>query len=415
MRPPRWQLTAAIAVFGVGYLLQTASALRLDSDSVVYLYAASRFADGSTPGVDVPLGYSVFLAALDRWGIASAFFFVLANCAFLALGLFCLWHLASESQLLDRRWILLLSLASVPIIHAVALALPEPAYLGISLLALLCMRQATVTPRSKQILLLAAAALLSAFAISLRNAGVALLPALLLTVFQARFFTSRRSLLMLVGALAAMTVAVVIVVSGTTAVAHSIYQARVYFPHGLDVRKLPVLLFNTLIGTGEMISNVPYSRFKQLQVLYLLIGALSAAFLLFRFRPARALGPVGLYTLSYLAILFFWPYPSPRLWMPILPLLIAYGAPAAYALARSGRASLFLLRAYACWFILTGAVALVYTSRISIQRGDSKYLVTRMADSEPEHAPLANVATFDQMLSVVIRRYAAGQASRGGI
>src|SRR5437868_3003277 len=109
MRPPRWQLTAAIGAFAAGYLLQTASALRLDSDSVVYLYAGSRVADGAAPGVDVPLGYSFFLAALDRAGIASSFFFVLANCAFLALGLFCVWHLASKSYPLDRRWLLLLT------------------------------------------------------------------------------------------------------------------------------------------------------------------------------------------------------------------------------------------------------------------------------------------------------------------
>ena len=424
-------LTAAVGAMGAGYLLQTISPLRLESDSVVYLYAASQFAEGRTPGVDVPLGYSFFLGVLDRVGVAGPFVFVLLNCAFLALGLVCLWQLAGKSYPVDRRWLLLLTLASVPLIHSIALALPEPAYLGISLLALLCMKDAEGVPIMNRVLLLLAAAALTAFAISLRNAGIALVPALLWSLFGKRVIADRRRLMILVPAIVVITAAVLVAALRTTAVTHSIVQAGVHFANGAEVRELPAkviariissgelrqlpaLFMTALTGIGELIVNLPYSRFRSLRLLYILFGAVGTAVFLVRMRPVRVPGPVGVYTIGYLLVLLLWPFPSPRLWMPIVPLLIAYAAPVAYRLSGSGR-SLIVLRAYVCWFILTGAGALVYTSRLSLRRNDSKSLIERTPNYDVANGGVGNAVTFDQMLVIVSRRYSGEPQRRDGL
>ena len=403
-----WQLTAGVGALAVGYLLQTASGLRLDSDSVVYLYAGSQFADGVAPRIDLSLGYAFVLAALDRIGLGSSFFFVLANCAFLTLGLFCLWQLASISHPFDRRWLLLLALASAPMIHTIALPLPEPAYFGVSLLALLCMQKVGTVPRRNTIFLLLTGVILTAFAISLRNAGIALLPALLWASIRGRLSDNKRwqtALLAII--IAVVSLAIFAAFSNTTAFAHSIHQARVRFVNGVELRQLPTLFANTLIGAGEMILNIPYSRFKSLRFLYLVIGALSAGFLVIRSRPRRFPGPAEVYAIFYLIILFFWPYPSPRLWMPIVPLLIWQVGRAVYERAGKG-APVLVLRAYVCWFILTGMAALAYTTRVSLRTANSGSMIELVDAKRVERTNAGTYLTFDQMLAIVVRRYGGG-------
>lgn len=409
-----WIFGAALGFLAAVYLLQTASPLRLDSDSVVYLYTGGRFADGrAAPGVNVPLGYPVLLAALNRAGLGSPFVLILANCIFLGLGLFCFWHLCVNDQRSERRWLVVLTLLAVPVIHTVALPLPEPAYFGVSLLSLLLMCTAETVRRSTGAWFLVVAFVLTVLAVSLRNAGLALIPALLWScfslVYRRRAGKHRRLPLPEVAAITLGLVALLTAISQTTAFSHSIHQARVYFSHGIEAGQLPYLLVSAFIGLGELVVNLPHSKFHGLWIVFLIVGMISAAALWVGIRARRPLGPVGVYALFYLGILLFWPYPTPRLWMPIVPLLMAYATTAAYPLTRTRR-SIFLLRGYLCWFILTGGVALACTSRISLAGGDSPTVKASFRDRQTSaegvrQTESARGNTFEAMTMEVIHRY----------
>ncbi len=121
----------------------------------------------------------------------------------------------------------------------------------------------------------------------------------------------------------------------------------------------------TLWGVGEIVGNVPTSKVDGLKIVYPWVGAIAVILLLPRGLLSRSLTPVGVYTGSYLGLLFLWPHYTTRLWMPVLPLLIAYGTATAREAMLHRRFRVISI-AYLAWFCSTGFVALAYTTRISL-------------------------------------------------
>ena len=74
------------------YLLQTASPLRLNTDSIVLLNIGASVADGHGflyhgAATHFPPGYPALVAFLDFLGLAASWSFILLNCAFVGMAL----------------------------------------------------------------------------------------------------------------------------------------------------------------------------------------------------------------------------------------------------------------------------------------------------------------------------------------
>jgi hypothetical protein len=78
----------------------------------------------------------------------------------------------------------------------------------------------------------------------------------------------------------------------------------------------------------------------------------------------KGIDPTDVYVLSYLCIMFGWPYMDSRFWLPVIPILLAYWMIGFNHKIKAWRG--FLARCFICWYFLTGLSALVYSSRISL-------------------------------------------------
>jgi len=366
---------AVASALGIVYLLQAATPLRLDDDAVDYLRMAAAIADGRpVPRVPVPIGYPVFLALLDRAGLASSSFFVVANCLFVALGLFAAWKILSDKTPATQWCAIVFTLLAIPVIKSVPIALPEATFFGVSLLALWTMSAGTKASGSKRLRLLGAAFMLTAIATSVRLVGVTLVPALIwsaaLPWSEARDEPRRNSGRIVLFAAAGVLLAgflIVIARSGP----FSVYDAwtRSYYRQGSPLLQIAKHSAAVLKIWGEVALNLPFSRFRDSGGLFTAAGLVLALLALLLTRGSGRLTAARVYMFTYIVVLIIWPRPSPRLWVPIIPLIIGETASAIGRLHKRQWKSA-LVAAYCAWFIMTGIVALAYSSRITFSSGD---------------------------------------------
>jgi hypothetical protein len=371
----RWIFPAVLSVLAALYLLQTASPLRLDNDAVDYLSRAAALADGrELPLVWVLPGFPAMIAILDHAGLGSSFYFILLNCLFMALGLLAAWHILADYPPAVRRWTLALTLLSVPMVRNVSLPIPEAVFFGLSLLALWAATASTRAASGKRLGLWTAAVILTAIASSVRVAGLTLIPALIWSCLAPlrRSDTGDRNrgrlrtaaLLMLVPLLA-----LAIALSRTDAFAVYLNQAEAAYSAGGVWAALLDRVVGLFVGLGELVVNLPFSRFKSLKLVFFVVGVISALALIYARPLPRRLSPPAIYLATYLFMLACWPHDSPRLWMPILPLLIAVVVATLIASMPARPAKLFV-QVYVAWFVLTGLLALAYTTRITFSKSE---------------------------------------------
>jgi hypothetical protein len=326
------------------------------------------------PQIPLPLGFPVIVSILDRVGLGSSFFFVLANCLFLGVGLFSLWQLLRDCPARVRQTTVVFTLLAVPVVKSVPIALPEAAFFGCSLLALSLMTLAGTASQRRRVVMLGAAFVLTALATSIRLVGVALIaPMVWACLTPATVSASRESrgpnrvfwisvVAVLLGAL------LVLVARSYTFYAYSIMTEIFYTKHGL-LAALGKRISLMASGWGEIVLNLPFARFKNLRPIFVAAGVVSALILAASTRKPHRLTLAPIYLTTYLIAIALWPNPSPRLWMPIVPLLIAEVILAIDRLPRT-RWTTIGVGAYASWFALTGLIALAYTSRISLAGED---------------------------------------------
>jgi hypothetical protein len=362
-------LSASIPLLAATYLLQTATPLRLDDDSVDYLNMASAITDGlPVPSLRLPDGYPFFVSALERAGLGTSFFFVLANCFFLAIGLYAFakdWTYGTRS----RAIAIVAGLLAVPIVRRAPIALPDAAFFGLSLSALWCLAAAGKSDGRHRTEFLLAASVLTLASISVRYAGIALIPALLWVIAAPRFAADSggRQPRILADA------AVFVLFAGGLAVLmlHSrvfsfyVGDAHGYYTTESLASRLVSRLIVLLRSAGEIAVNVPFSRFHALANVFLVAGVLAIAAAAWLFRRPLHFTPQRVFLASYLILLVAWPNPAPRLWMPIIP-IVAAEAHQAWSQKTERPWMHFGVMAYAAWFCLTGLAALAYTTRISL-------------------------------------------------
>jgi hypothetical protein len=359
-----WSLTALTAV----YLLQMLSPIRLDTDSVRYLMIAIGMADG-TPVADIgaPSGYPALIALLIRIGLGKAPVIVLVNCLSMAAGLIAVWFLSTGFPEKVRRWTIILTLLSFPVLRTVVMPNTEPVYFGLSYVALATMRLAVVERGARRYAFIAGATVLTLCAVAVRIVGIALAPALIWTAIRvvsgrADDAELRKRLAATIGILAAIAAALVIA-------EHGVF-AR-YFVESRAQMRIPLLDFivreivSISRGLGVISVNAPISRLIWPIPYLKLVGLVPAAILLYTARRAGWKGPVAYYFAAYMLIILAWPFFTQRLWMPIIPVILLHGG-AGLAALRPGRMARRAIHLCMAWFILTGAACLAYMTRVSL-------------------------------------------------
>jgi hypothetical protein len=365
-----YRLKLATALIGLVYFVQILTPFRLDNDSVVYLRMGVDIAGGHVPtGNGLPFGYPYFTGTLDRLGIRWSFLFVAANCIFLAAGLASIWYLFVRNKPARNWWIIVLTMLCYVPIKYVTLSLPDPMFFGTSLVTLALLTRAWSSAGSERFTLLTVSALLIGVSMAIRIVGIALIPPFAMCccfrpdprgvpVIRGR----ARNWLLGAGGFAA---------AGFIAAA-AVGQSLVTYRSDAALRYLTtqVWLFelqhaaNLVVNTGELLINLPFFRFKAFGEYFFWAGTAILAMLVIGVKFERPKTPAGVYLLTFLAILVMWPYNSSRLWLPIIPLLIAYlmSAQLRFAPTRAGRIALKLCL---IWYVFAGTVALAYTTRIT--------------------------------------------------
>jgi len=366
-----WALfIALITALALIYFIQAATPLRLDDDAVDYLRTAAAITDGiALPTLPIPYGYPHLLSLLERTGVATSSGFVIINCIFLFIGLYSIWKLR-EYRTRTRQLAILTTLLAIPVIKSVTIALPDAVFFGISLLAVLCLSYAIEGTDLKRAALLIAAACLTIVAIDLRYAGIALIPALAWSFFKTRDARSqsgrkraeRNFELAIFGVLAVFFVTVAVT---SRVFSNYVGQAQGYYAEGPIAGRLLDRAMVVVRSFGEVLVNLPFSRLKMFGSMFVIAGIVSGALLVLLVRRRSPMTPARVFLIGYLVLLIIWPFPTPRLWMPIIPLIFAESAEGFMSAPRR-RWMLVAAGIYGCWFALTGVAALTYTTRISL-------------------------------------------------
>lgn len=382
-------LAAAI----LGYCLQVASPVRLNTDAIVLLSTAIEIAQGA-PLIPAdlrsvhPPGYPALIALLLRLGLVTPPSLVIINLLFLSLGLlaaFRLFNLPPERYTgpFHPRLIPLLMLFSYVTVKHSTLPLTDIPYFAISLLALLCVELTyTALPNARRVpALLATAWILTVIAILLRRIGVALVPVMLVPAISIFLQLARRKsrlprriylALVAINTLGLFASALSVRLTSSTAGFPCISSPSD------AIHLLAKCLFCRLTELGELILNIPTSRLTpSVSRVCILAGAICLACLLtslvLQLRTfSYTIRPTDLYLSIYLAILLVWPFGDARFWLPVLPFLfvhlangfgrIALALPAKLRIANARM--LFLL--YLVWYFFWGLIALAYSTRISL-------------------------------------------------
>lgn len=417
-----WHRLFLISLFGLGalYLLQTMSPLRLESDAVDYLSTGAAIADGrALPKAPFPPGYPIIIAMLDRAGLGSSFFFIFANCVFLGLGVWAAWQIFSDHSTRIRMWTVVATLLAISVVKSVATPLPEAAFFGTALLSLAAASAALSVHGAKRSMLFAASFALAGLAISIRFVGVALIPTLLWASFSAVHGVpgaenSRRQRTALTILLVLALAAAVLILSRTSTFNRYLIHPQYWYLYGGLSSPVGGRIYGMLSGLGQLIINLPLSRFHALGPVFAGTGLLTlVALVLARKRPVH-MGLADVYLLFYLAILAFWPYDSPRLWMPITPLIAAHVV-STLDRVRNSRAGRALVTVYAGWFALTGIVALAYTTRISLSGDDFARVYGRsggMASAMVQTLGPKEKQIYNARADTILDRYGRGRRGR---
>lgn len=325
-------LWAVVGVLAFGYVVQIISPLRLNNDSVRFLAMAKSALDGNGYTIDgvssyLPTGYPALVSALGALGADKPIVLIAVNLAFILIGLIavdCLLRWEFRFGTVARLLVHTASLANILFVNYAMVAQSEAPFFGLSMVALAAM----LAPNSRRwmrLLLGLAAAVLVLAAIEVRTIGLALVPALLLTAARLCLdneidVSLRRPRVWMFAAGATAIGGLLFLLARETSYwyAMSLWSADATWIFDHLWRQIAIIgqaflnLPNRLVGTnGHLalaVAGVPLLTMVARGILSRRLG----------------LGPLELYSLAYVAIVFVWPYYQTRFWMPLAPILFAY-------------------------------------------------------------------------------------------
>ena len=370
-------LTLALALLAVIYLLQMASPLRLGSDSLVLLNIGASVADGhgflyhGTP-THFPSGYPAMVALLNHLGLASSWSFILMNCAFLGVALGACYSFYRNplnlSPALAIGLCCLITLSYVLVKH-VTLPMSDVPFLGVFTLAVLSLSRIRDQEEKMKWKWLLLALFLTATAITVRTAGVALLPAfawvLGLPLLSGFDEFRKKHPAVLWGSLFGLVLFGLVTGCFISKTQYFAEMKSVYFQDGVSGRLLKNLIGHTT-EIGEIAINVPAAKAPALMKPIIPLAGVPLIGLICRgvWLRRRVFGVLEIVLLTYGSLIFVWPWVDARFWLPALPLLTGF---AAVALVDAAKTQIFKFTEIALfvWFVAAGLAALTYSTRIS--------------------------------------------------
>ena len=382
MHHRRWIFRSVIILLTVCYCLQVFTPLRLNNDAIVLLSMGESaahgrgFLDEGRPTV-FPQAYPALLSMMLRLGVASSSVIVGMNVLFLAVGMLALRSLLLQSVTQNEatiQSIVILSLLSFVVVKHFPVPLTDIPFFGVAMSCVAVTTYASkLKPASRQFLQwMFLSWFLVLVSIFFRRNGVALVPMVIwMLLFRAeararfrRIATRTQIGVVLISMGAGIAMAWGIGKTSTLRDVSSVVR-------GADLLRLPFQVMNyRLTELGELAANIPKSKFPfsdeivfpsiGVVVLFLVGGGLRAL----RRECRYHVEAVDVFVVSYVAILFVWPYYDTRFWVPVVPLLIAYAGQFFSHVLRS-RLLRRVVAVYMAVFVALGLLALGYSTRIT--------------------------------------------------
>lgn len=371
------------ALLALWHLAQGWSPLRLSADGVHFLQVAASVADGAGylyqgTATYYPHGYPTLIAVLDRAGLGISWMIFGVNYVFAGCGLWAVYRIARGPYCLERWMGLLvvaLSLLSYVFIKHVPLPMSDIAYFGLATLSIWFLAHAASFPDGRRWLPLVAGAALAAVAIWFRTVGIALVPAVLWAAFVGnspfripllRLARSRLGAATLgLAALLAFGVAGLFVIDTQ---AKYLHELALYFDamHRLGWE---AALHNRALVLGGLLLNVPASQLPAALSPWIALAGVALVLVAGygAWLRRRQLAVVDVYLLAYLGIVTVWPAGDARFYLPVLPLLMLWGAIGIRQVVaeRAPRIGPVVVVIYLLGFASAGTAALAYSTSLT--------------------------------------------------
>jgi hypothetical protein len=376
----RFSGQGALLVLIACYALQTLSPLRLNTDSIVLLSMADAAAHGGGfldqgHNTVFPPGYPALLAVLLRSGLGHSSVIVGMNLLLLLGGLFVGHRILSKRFFRSRATsfkVCSLSLLSYVFVKHFTMPVTDVAFFGIAMGCLAVVDHASTLKWGKEFVAFALPGWgLAILSIMMRRIGVALIPALVYAVVCSPEAKRRlkgipvRNRFSVAAVLTTAALGTVLAVLSTSTLTD--------FTGAVGKSRLRTVLFQIplyrVTELGELAINAPASKLPAAaQVVVPVIGLAALSMIIGGLLTKRRdFGAVEVFFGSYLCVLFAWPYYDVRFWLPVVPLLIGYSG-LAIRQANDRKHVAVVASIYCSAFVLAGAVALGFSTRISLAR-----------------------------------------------
>ena len=361
----------SIYILGLLFFLNCFSPLRLHYDMLRYFAIKDCIESKCPPGADpndyMPFGYTALLLVLSKLGLLRSFSIICINCLYLFFGLYFVRKIFYYIR--SPFFLFFIVLLNWTIIKFVTHPLSELQYLFFSMASLYAFY---LFVERKKITHLFLAFLLAGFAFLTRTVGISLAAALLVSLV----WEYRKELIRLVKKnkvavfAIGVCIAVVLIFSRQLGLNHYTGVMSKQFNEGLRFRDVILWHFSEW---GEIFLNT--SKFKVISylpgglggILFLTAGILGiCGFIYICFiKKSRIPFIVRAYLFFYLLLLFNWPFPDPRFWVPIIPLVAAVISQTSFSLKP---ASGMIARLYLLMYILLGLVSLGFITYTSFNK-----------------------------------------------
>ena len=287
---------------------------------------------------------------------------------FLSIGLIAARYLLILEFFEDRATVLMIcsfSLLSYVAVKHSTIPLTDIPFFCCSMCCIAAMsRIATVDSNWRFVTLAGAAWFLAIAAISVRRAGVALLPPLAFAIIRSPQFgallkqLSLRTKLIVATSSLLMCIGTIYVVLRTSSLSDfgSVEKVKIY-------NLVLQILSYRLTELGELFGNVPLTKMPaRLQIIVPWMGFFLFLLVLSGLATKRReIGSTEIFLVCYMGILFVWPYYDARFWLPVIPLVGAYSVLAVKTLNFPKVA----VATYCIVFAMLGFGAIAYSTRIS--------------------------------------------------
>lgn len=323
----------ALGTLIVIYCVNFCTPFRLTNDTIRYFILKEAVAGTLPSGFGtindfLPYGYVGFLLILSWLKVLSPFTIALLQFGYFAGSLYYVSKLFSSH--VQARWLVLISLLNWTAIKFTVTPLSEMQFLFFSMGTLWYYQQFNASRRFKY---LAALLVFAAIAVFTRTAGIALVLALLLSYC----LQQRQWLIQKVKQHKGFAIFFLLGIAGLIVWLYAGTSFREYLHYIFRVLQYGPWYFITtnlswhLTDWAELFLNVPYSKTSVLipagpgHWLYMLAGLFFLVVVIKKlFSRQYALPLVAkVYLITYMLLIFNWPFYEARFWVPVMPLALA--------------------------------------------------------------------------------------------